>query len=181
MNIFVTHPNPSVAVQHLDNSRVNKMIIETAQILSTVNSLTGDDYVPYKPTHRTHPCTIWACKTSTNYNWLIDYFYALAHEYTHVRTEGKIHASTRLTFNRRDVLVSDNQTIKWVAVVPDALARYDAHTAYQSVLAWKYAYEERIGRTVKFTGRPVPRFPLLEKEAYEIWVAKKEADRRKTR
>jgi hypothetical protein len=176
MNIFVTHYDPALAVQHLDNSRVNKMIIETAQLLSTVNSLTGDSYVPYKPTHRTHPCTIWAARSAANYNWLVDYFYALAHEYTHVRSNGKIHASTRLTFSRRRS-DSDEQPTCWASVVPDALVRYDVHTAYQSVLAWKYAYEERIGRSPKFTGRVKPDFALLEKEAFEVWAKKKETER----
>lgn len=64
-----------------------KMILETAQILSTVHHIyetdlafTGDIY---KPTHKNHPSTQWATKTNRNYEWLWELLYWLCKEYTH--------------------------------------------------------------------------------------------------
>jgi hypothetical protein len=45
---------------------VSKMILESAQMLSTV--LGG----PYKPTHANHPCTKWIGHSRANAVWLID-------------------------------------------------------------------------------------------------------------
>ena len=75
--------NPNVAATHLDDTRLNKMILETAQILSTNNYLLNLSYKPYKLTHQNHPCTVWARQSAANTLWLIDYLYALCTEYKH--------------------------------------------------------------------------------------------------
>lgn len=61
MNIFVTDQCPIISAQALDNKRVIKIVMETAQLLSTaifMNSSVRYDHL-YKPTHQKHPCTIW--------------------------------------------------------------------------------------------------------------------------
>lgn len=81
MNIFLTSFNPSVAAAHLDDLRLNKMILETAQLLSNAyRILFGDHQSLYKKTHSKHPCSLWACKHIDNYSWLVEYFNALAQE-----------------------------------------------------------------------------------------------------
>jgi hypothetical protein len=87
MNIFVTSQCPAESARHLDNKRVIKMILESAQMLST--AIDG----PYKPTHVNHPCTIWARKTRSNYMWLLEHMVHLCIEYT--RRYGKVHACER--------------------------------------------------------------------------------------
>lgn len=60
-DIFVTDHCPRISAQALDNKRVVKMILETAQLLSTaifINTNMAYDNI-YKPTHLKHPCTIW--------------------------------------------------------------------------------------------------------------------------
>ena len=60
MNIFVTRDCSKLSAQALDNKRVVKMLLETAQLLSAsifINSAITYDNL-YKPTHVTHPCTI---------------------------------------------------------------------------------------------------------------------------
>ena len=54
MNIFVLSECPIEAAQMQCDKHVVKMIVETAQMLCTVG--TG----PYKRTHASHPCTVWA-------------------------------------------------------------------------------------------------------------------------
>ena len=59
MNIFVLDNDPRVAAaQHCDK-HVVKMILETVQMLSTVRDRYGES-APYKPSHKNHPCTLWA-------------------------------------------------------------------------------------------------------------------------
>lgn len=80
MNIFVTDRSPYHAVKHLDDKRLVKMVLETCQILSTVMTIRGAAG-PYKPTHKNHPCTIWA-NDPVNFTWLTVYFLYICEEYT---------------------------------------------------------------------------------------------------
>ena len=83
MNIFVVDTDPRKAAQSLCDKHVVKMVLETAQILSTVSG------GPYRPTHANHPCVIWAGSTRRNYLWLVEHGLELCREYT--RRYGKIH------------------------------------------------------------------------------------------
>ena len=64
MNIFILDTNPETAAEMHCDKHVNKMILESAQMLSTV--LDG----PYKPTHKNHPCTLWVAESQYNARWL---------------------------------------------------------------------------------------------------------------
>jgi hypothetical protein len=84
MNIFATSPCPIECAQYLDDKRVVKMVLETAQVLSTVHhAIYGIKANPklYKPTHEHHPCTLWAQHSQANYNWLYVHFIALLNVY----------------------------------------------------------------------------------------------------
>jgi len=91
VNIFYLHHNPvNCAVMHNDKHCV-KMILETAQLLSTAHRvLDGDetktlpDYREgylYKATHINHPSAVWARSNSLHYRWLWELFHALLDEY----------------------------------------------------------------------------------------------------
>lgn len=80
MNLFVTHQNPAVSVQHLDDVRLRKMVLETAQILSTCMHLRGE-WAPYKPTHINHPVVQWANSNDDNLDYVVTYFINIDHEY----------------------------------------------------------------------------------------------------
>lgn len=88
MNIFVTDPDPYVCANVLDDKRVVKMVLETAQLLSTAIHACGG-VGPYKVTHLNHPCSIWTRQSRANYDWLLQHFDALLMEYTD--RYGKIH------------------------------------------------------------------------------------------
>ena len=88
MNIFILDSNPKTAATMLCDKHVVKMIVETAQMLCTASSKLGHD-VPYKPTHKKHPCTLWAGESRSNWNWLIDHGIEMCNEYT--RRYGRIH------------------------------------------------------------------------------------------
>jgi hypothetical protein len=82
MNIFVSSFDPKEAAKALDDKRLIKMILETAQILSTNINLAGLRPGPYRTTHANHPCTKWARECHENYLWLCAHFSCLCNEYT---------------------------------------------------------------------------------------------------
>lgn len=92
MNIFVTSQCPIKCSQEMTNVHVVKMILESAQLLSTAHFVLDGVQVGYKPTHKNHPCTIWTRETAGNYAWLYNHFKALCREFT-ART-GKTHKSS---------------------------------------------------------------------------------------
>ncbi len=98
MNIFVIDQDPIKSASVLDDLRLNKMILETAQLLSCAYVHLFDGLWPehqkelYKVTHVNHPCSIWARKSVKNYVWLTQYFNAIVLERS-ARTRGKGHLS----------------------------------------------------------------------------------------
>ena len=92
MNCFITHRCPKQsAYDHCDKHLV-KMILESAQLLSTAHHLEGEaDDIPdiYKATHRNHPSAVWVRETSGNYVWTYRLFRALCMEYR--KRYGRVH------------------------------------------------------------------------------------------
>ena len=114
MNIFILDYDPVIAAQSQCDKHVVKMIVESAQMLSTAHrmmdgiiaslpSKSGKRMVKhyrlhdhredllYKAVHYNHPCTIWTQENRANYLWHYRHFVALCKEYTH--RYGKIHQS----------------------------------------------------------------------------------------
>lgn len=90
MNIFLTSPDPTQCAQSLDNTRVVKMCLETAQLLSTacrMLKVADDDRLEavgvYRRTHWHHPCALFARKSFPNFKWLVEHGLALAAEFQH--------------------------------------------------------------------------------------------------
>ena len=102
MNIFYLHKDPVQAANIQYNKHVVKMILESAQMLSTTHhhyaETLGYDatYIPYKKAHYNHPSSIWARENSRQYYWLFNHMLALGNEYT--KRYGKIHLSIQKCF-----------------------------------------------------------------------------------
>jgi len=95
MNIFYLSTDPILAAQYQCNKHVVKMILETAQLLSSAHHiLDGQNDSLYKLTHKNHPCAIWTRSNKSNYHWLYLHFVALLEEYSF--RYNKIHATSRL-------------------------------------------------------------------------------------
>lgn len=86
MNIFVLDEDPTLAAQAQCNKHVVKMIVETAQLLSTAHP---SEKAPYKHTHLNHPCARRIRASAGNYRWLAEHGLALCREYT--TRYGKVH------------------------------------------------------------------------------------------
>jgi hypothetical protein len=93
MNIFFLDENPKLNAQYHNNSHCIKMILETAQLLCSVHHSTDQptDQVPYKLSHKNHPCAIWARESLSNYLYLCELGLELGKEYTY--RYGKRHKS----------------------------------------------------------------------------------------
>lgn len=91
MNIFVVSSDPAYCAQMLDDKRVNKMLVETTQMLAAAmyrgkvpaHLLPKNNFgVPYKNSYPNHPCTQWAGDNRANFNWLLTLGEQLALQYT---------------------------------------------------------------------------------------------------
>ena len=111
MNIFYISNDPVQAAEWMVDKHVVKMILESAQLLSTAHRVLDGRLVPsksktgrsvkryvledsresvlYTATHVNHPSAVWCRKAVKNYNWLYEHFFALGREYTH--RYGKTH------------------------------------------------------------------------------------------
>jgi len=98
MNIFFVDKNPRVSAQSLADKHVVKMIVETAQMMSTAHHLHPVVGIPldkiYKKTHQNHPCAVWVRQNDYNYAWTANHLLALLDEYT--ARYGKTHQTANL-------------------------------------------------------------------------------------
>lgn len=104
MNLFILDQDPVKAAQLQCDKHVVKMIVESAQMLSTAHRMldghetrrpsksgkTMSKYwklpderesVLYKAVHMHHPCTVWTMESIANYAWHFVHFRALSEEY----------------------------------------------------------------------------------------------------
>jgi hypothetical protein len=99
VNIFYLDREPlSAARAHCDKHCV-KMILETAQLLSTAHrELDGDDYADahglYKATHKNHPSAVWVRESAANYRWAHQLLVELCDQYGY--RYGKTHKTEQL-------------------------------------------------------------------------------------
>jgi hypothetical protein len=93
MNIFLLDTDTRKCAQYHCDKHVVKMILETAQLLCGVHHMTDQvtDQVPYKLSHKNHPCAIWSRESLSNYLYLCDLGLELCKEYTY--RYGKRHKS----------------------------------------------------------------------------------------
>ena len=123
MNIFFVDPDATKAAQSLVDKHVVKMVLESAQLLSTAHRVldghmvvaelkhreTGKvrkkkvwilpdlrNEVLYACTHMNHPSAVWCRQSVENYNWLVDHLHALGQEYTY--RYGKKHKTIEQCF-----------------------------------------------------------------------------------
>lgn len=138
MNIFAFSDHPLDCARLLDSRRVVKMILETAQLLSTaVREVApeGAKLSPllYKATHRNHPCALWARETQGNFAWLVQYGVALAVEYR-VRY-GKQHKSL-------ETILACGKYIGWIT--PGERTEFVNCTSYPDEPNVRHAYMKQL-------------------------------------
>lgn len=97
MNIFFLDKDQYKAAEYHHDIHLNKMILETAQLLSTAHHVLDGENARsdiYKKTHVNHPMAVWVRQDYYNYMWAHDLLVGLIIEY--VVRKDKIHASSKL-------------------------------------------------------------------------------------
>lgn len=82
MNLFVFDSCPSKSALWLDDVRKNKMLLESAQMLSTAVRF-NDPFTSlpvYKSAYVSHPCTRWVRSSRANFKWTLDWMISLGEQ-----------------------------------------------------------------------------------------------------
>jgi len=178
MNIFILSKDPVKAAQLQCDKHVVKMIVESAQMLSTAHRMldgtetrrrsksgkTMSKYweladsredVLYKAVHMSHPCTIWTMDSCENYNWHYEHFIALCDEYKY--RYDKTHSTDTLL---RDVLIELPENIPMMEQTPFPLAMKDYPECIalgDPVKAYRAFYQTKQSRfRMAWTNRNIP-------------------------
>ena len=92
MNIFLLDYDVKKCAEYHCNKHITKMCVEYAQLLCGVHWVAESQYlIPYKLSHKNHPCSIWVRKSLSNYLYLCELGLELCKEYTY--RYGKRHKS----------------------------------------------------------------------------------------
>jgi len=84
MNIFFLDTDVEKCAKYHVDKHSTKMCVEYAQILCGVHWVTQSKYeIPYKLSHKNHPCSIWARESLSNYLYLCELGLELCKEYTY--------------------------------------------------------------------------------------------------
>ena len=178
MNIFRLDNDPIIAAQLQCDKHVVKMIVESAQMLSTAHRML-DGYVEkrpsksgkrmvnywvhpdksmedvlYKAVHHGHPSTVWTMESIENYQWHYDHFVALLDEYTY--RYGKEHGTAKL----KDILATPPSNIPTIEETPFKLAMADHPDCIalgDPVKAYRAFYQTKQDRfKMSWTKRSIP-------------------------
>jgi len=178
MNIFVLDQNPILAAQLQCDKHVVKMIVETAQMLSTAHRiLDGEQYIDnssgrrikrwrhdslddslYKASHVNHPCNVWLRESSLNYEWLYNHFVALCSEYN--LRYNKMHETSR---KLRNILGTHPKNLRQGSLTPFALAMPDEYRSDDVVQSYRRYYNSKQSAfKMKWTVRKPPDWVNIE-------------------
>jgi len=138
MNIFVLDNDIQINVQYYANKHVNKMLLETAQLLSTAHRVLdeGDviDQRLYKKTHINHPCSKWVRQTKRNYIYGYELFKSLNGEFEY-RFEKKHLSWTKLgnvlQYPPKNI-PQKNILTPFAQAMPEKYKSFDAVKAYRA-------------------------------------------------
>ena len=153
MNIFALDYNPLLAAQYHCDKHVVKMILETAQLLSTAHHIANSEIAPfvYKKTHVNHPSAVWVRAHSQNYIWTLRLFTELLQEYTY--RYGKEHSSAKLVHYLRQL---PPNILLTYAITPFAQAMPDEFKNADPIVAYRRYYAKGKNHLHTWTKRPQP-------------------------
>lgn len=155
MNIFVLDTNPRLAAQMQCDKHVVKMVLESAQILSTVMQEKYPSDVWYRSTHKNHPCVKWASGSYSNFMWLLAHGWGLADEYAH--RYGKKHKSIKIFTEIRSSNIDVYELFDAKTQTPFVLAMPDDCKLDDPVASYRLYYKKyKAGIATWNKNRPQP-------------------------
>lgn len=130
MNIFYLDADIKQCARFHCDKHVIKMVLESAQILCSVLWL-HQIKAPYKPTHLSHPCVLWANESLSNWLWLKELASALNEEYKYRFNHKKNHKSYEVISSLELPPILDRGLTKRPQVLPDEFKHNDPVKAYR--------------------------------------------------
>lgn len=130
MNIFYLDSDINKCARFHCDKHVIKMILESAQILSTVLWM-NHIKAPYKATHLNHPCVLWANESLSNWLWLKKLAEALNNEYKYRFNKELNHKSYDVILNLEIPPIIDRGLTERPQVLPDEFKQEDPVKAYR--------------------------------------------------
>jgi hypothetical protein len=118
MNIFVLDEDIQTCAQYHVDKHVVKMILESAQLLSSAVRLSGID-AGYRLTHQNHPCSIWVRESLSNWIWLRDLSKALNEEYRYRYEKDVNHKSYDVIQTLPEPNIEDNGLTPFRLAMPE--------------------------------------------------------------
>jgi hypothetical protein len=144
LNIFALSSDPNECAQALDDRRLVKMVLETAQLLSSAvqacpDLLPGaDPALLYRSTHLGHPVALWVRAKPAHFAWTRRLLAALLGEYSH--RFGRAHACERIAAVLGPAAVAPPPAT-WCNCTP--YPELPVFAAYRATLAAKWAADRR--------------------------------------
>jgi len=141
MNIFVLDKDPAQAARYLDDVRLPKMCVESAQMMASALRRHGatDEQMPltkagkpYKGGYKHHPCTVWAGDSQENWMWLAHHAMQLCEEY--YKRFNKMHACTDPIYHMIGLqkIIPNTGLTPFAQAMPDEYKDDDVVKAYRS-------------------------------------------------
>ena len=158
MNIFILDMDIEQCARYHCDQHVNKMILESAQILCTALNKKGFS-TPYRSTHMNHPCVHWVEASYDNFLWLNNLALALNREaqYRYDKTED--HASVKVLNAIMDHRFDAHGLTAFAQAMPDQYKDADDPVAAYRAF---YSHEKTFATWRK---RDVPDWYVLGKAA----------------
>lgn len=186
INLFVLDKDPVKAAQLQCDKHIVKMVVESAQMLSTAHRILDGveemrpsksgkrmvkywrhrnsnlENVLYRVAHQNHPCTIWTMRSNNNYNWHYVHFVALCDEYKY--RYGKTHLTdTKL----REVLSTPptNIDVGYLTQQPLAMKSNPECMFEDVVKSYRAYYQTKQDRfKMVWTKREIPEWFKVKRE-----------------
>lgn len=168
MNIFALDRDPGRAARYHCDKHVVKMVLETAQLLSTALWIANEPRARrlerrgliYRPTHQRHPCVLWTAERGANYRWLAQLGTALVAEYRY-RYQNRHHRSAPVIEYCADGWTDAESEEHWSRIgrrTPFALVMPDKYKSADAVAAYRRYYVAEKAPICSWTRRRVPRW-----------------------
>jgi hypothetical protein len=138
MNIFYIHESPITSARAMSNKHIVKMILESAQMLSTAHHKLFSNIASnlYKPTHVNHPSNVWVRESVEHYEWLYQHFLALCDEYSN-----RYHKVHRTYTKLNEYLKISPSALQRKGFTPPPCAMPDTYKTSTSLLSYRKYYE----------------------------------------
>jgi len=130
MNIFILDTDVEKCAAFHNDRHCVKMILESAQMLSTACRLSGMD-VGYKATHQNHPCSKWVRDSIDNWLWLRQLVIHLDKEWRMRYGHKRHHKSYDVVMSLPIPKLPKKGLTKFAQAMPDCLRKEDAVKAYR--------------------------------------------------